>query len=131
MRRLETSRLPEPIRRHLETVDARTPVEQVRGFLRGHVAAATDLDEVLRDLHAVASVSTLGLRRDLRAMVAVTTATLPDGALAKLVAWDGNRVLDDPTDAGARAFLEGVAETIRDVVARAEAEPRPRSDDPV
>jgi hypothetical protein len=38
------------------------------------------------------------------------------GALARMVAWEGNWVLDDPSDAGAARFLGDLAQTLRDVL---------------
>lgn len=118
------SRLPESMRHTLEEFNARMPLDHVRNFLRGHFSAAQDLDEVLRDLRNVASFSTLGLQRDLEALEIITTASLPDGVLAQLVGWDGNWVLEDPSDEGAKAFLHEVASMLRHVTAQAPAAPR-------
>jgi hypothetical protein len=39
-----------------------------------------------------------------------------DGTLARLVGWDGNWVLDDPSDAGAALFLRELASLLRAVL---------------
>jgi len=44
----------------------------------------------------------------------------PPGTLARLVGWDGNWVLDDPSDAGAAQFLRELAQLLRAVLDEAE-----------
>ena len=39
-----------------------------------------------------------------------------DGELARLVGWEGNWVLDDPSDAGAARFLRELAVMLREVI---------------
>ena len=44
--------------------------------------------------------------------------TVP-GALARMVAWESNWVLDDPSDAGAARFLGDLTQMLRDVLREA------------
>jgi hypothetical protein len=102
---METSDLPEPLRARMAEMDAAPPLEIVRDFLRGNVADAQNLDEIRADLRQVAQVTTRGIQRDLTALEAVLADPPPDGTLARLVGWDANWVLDDPSEAGAARFL--------------------------
>jgi hypothetical protein len=101
----------------MEELDARPALETVRAFLSANVADAESLDEIRADQRQVAQVSTRAIRRDLVALEAVLAdpPTSP-GALARLVGWDGNWVLDDPSDAGAVQFLRELARLLREVL---------------
>ncbi|MFI7602925.1 hypothetical protein [Actinoplanes sp. NPDC049681] len=116
---METPRLPEPLRARAEALAARSPLETVRDFLRGHVTDADDMEEIRSGLQQVAQVSTRGLDQELAAVESVLAEPLPDGTLARLIGWDANWVLDDPSDAGAAAFLRELADMIREVLAAA------------
>ena len=117
---METPRLPEPLRARIEALAARSPLETVRDFLRGHVTDTEGLDEVRADLEQVAHFDTMSLRQDLVAIESVLAESHPDGTLARLVGWDANWVLDDPSDSGAAAFLEELGQIVRTVIAEAE-----------
>jgi hypothetical protein len=106
------------MRQRIEELNARTPVEHVRSFMRGHFSGADGIEEVRRDLRNV-SPGRFGLQRDLEALEELLSTPLPDGLLAQLVGWDGNWVLDDPSDTGARAFLIDVAKMLRAIIAEA------------
>ncbi|NMO50898.1 hypothetical protein HH310_06785 [Actinoplanes sp. TBRC 11911] len=43
-------------------------------------------------------------------------ASWPPDTLARLVGWDGNWVLADPSDAGAAQFLSDLARMLREVI---------------
>ncbi|WP_239162823.1 hypothetical protein [Paractinoplanes rishiriensis] len=107
------SDLPESMRVHLARQEARPPIEKVREFLLGYVADAESLAEVEGRLRQIALTSTSLHRRVLDAIEAVLAASWPDGTLARLVGWDGNWVLDDPSDAGAAEFLRRLAGMLR------------------
>lgn len=113
---METSSLPEPIRARIEALAARSPMETVRDFLRGHVMDTEGLDEVRADLKQVAQFDTVSLRQDLAAIESVLAEPPADGTLARLVGWDANWVLEDPSDAGAAAFLDELASMLRSVI---------------
>jgi hypothetical protein len=112
--------LPESMRAHLAERDAQPPLGTVREFLLGHVADAESLDEVRARLRRIAQHSTRMHRRVLGAIESVLAASWPPDALARLVGWDGNWVLDDPSDAGAARFLRDLAQLLREVIDGAE-----------
>jgi hypothetical protein len=126
MMNVDVSRLPEPMRRRLEELNAQAPLDHVRTFMLGTFSAAQTLEEVRRDLTNIAASGTRGLQRDLNALEEVLASPLPEGTLAELVGWVGNWVLEDPSDAGARRFLLDVSEMLREVIAAAPPPRRPR-----
>jgi hypothetical protein len=119
---MDISNLPEPLRRRMEGLNAEPPLEIVRLFLGTHFGDAQSLDEVRRDLERLARSNIRSHQRHLAALEAVI-ADPPDepNALAHLVGWDGNWVLDDPSDAGSLQFLREVADMLRTVIAAAPA----------
>ncbi len=90
-------------------------VEQVREMLGGHFADAESLDEVEQDFRSIAATTLTGIKRDLAALEAVLADPELHNQLGRMVAWDANWVLDDPSDGAAREFLEGVAVMLRDI----------------
>jgi hypothetical protein len=98
-------------------LDARSSLEKVRHLLRSYVLGAGDFDEIRAEFTDTARMTTRFLRQDLTAIDAVLAADLPAGTLLRLVEDDANWGLDqDPTDAGAAAFLRKVADILRSVV---------------
>ena len=91
-------------------------METLREFLRNHVTDTAGLDEVRTDLRQVAQFDTFYLRQDLAAIEAVLAMPPAEGALARLVGWDANWVLDDPSDTGAAVFLAELAQLLRSVI---------------
>jgi hypothetical protein len=71
---------------------------------------------VKSELGFVASRNPAQLEKSLQALQVVAKEHYPEGTLARLVAWDGNRALDDPSDAGAKAYLGQLADVVRDVL---------------
>ena len=111
------SELPEPLRARMREQNAAPAIDVVRDFLGFKVADAESLDEIRADLRQTAQVSTRKLRRELAALDAVLADPPPvPGALARMVAWEGNWVLDDPSDAGAARFLGDLAQMLREVL---------------
>ncbi|XVU27042.1 hypothetical protein ACQPZJ_08375 [Actinoplanes sp. CA-054009] len=118
---MDPSQLPEPLRARMAEQAARSSVEKVRSLLLGHVADTDGIDEVRAQLRMTATHTTTYLRQDLDAIDAVLTEPLPQNTLLHLVAGDGGWPLDDdPTDAGASAFLRDLAGMIRAVIDEAE-----------
>lgn len=113
---MDASGLPESMRARLEARDALPPLDRVREFLGSHVLDAESLDEVRADLHRTAQFSTVRHRGDLAALEAVVTEQHPAGTLARLVGWEANWVLHDPSDAGAAQFLTELARLLREVI---------------
>lgn len=114
------SDLPESIRARLQEQAAPPALEAVREFLLSHVADAENFAEIRSTLRRSALVSTSSHQRSLAAIGALLTEPQPDGTLARLVAWDGNWVLDDLSDAGAATFLRELADLLRSVIAEVE-----------
>lgn len=111
------SELPESLQARMREQNATPAIDLVRDFLGFKVADAEDLDEIRSDLRQTARVSTRKLQRELAAFEAVLAdpPAVP-GALARMVAWEGNWVLDDPSDTGAATFLGELAQMMRDVL---------------
>lgn len=116
---MDESRLPEAMRRRTEEHAAEPAIDQVRSFLRSYFGDAYSVDEVREELRSTATITTRGLERDLAAFERLLATPLLPGEAARLVGVDGNWVLSDPSDTGAWAFLQEVAQMLRDVVASA------------
>jgi len=119
---MDISGLPESMRARIEARNALSPLDRVREFLGSHVLDADGLDEVRADLVRTAHFNTLRHHGDLAALEAVIAEPHPPGTLARLVGWEANWVLDDPSDAGAAQFLRDLARMLRDVIDEAEHE---------
>jgi hypothetical protein len=117
---MDTSGLPESMRARVEARNALSPLDRVREFLGSFVQDADGLDEVRADLRRTAHFNTTRHRGDLVALEAVVAGQYPPDTLARLVGWDGNWVLDDPSDAGAAQFLRDLAQMLREVIDEAE-----------
>lgn len=113
---METSGLPESVRARMEQLAARSPMQTVRDFLRNNVTDVDSVDEIRAGLQQTATFDTFYLRQELAAIESVAANPPTDGTLARLVGWEANWVLDDPSDAGAAAFLRKLAEMLRSVL---------------
>ncbi|GIF42175.1 hypothetical protein [Actinoplanes xinjiangensis] len=115
------SELPEPLRSRATELTARSPIEQARALIHGHVEDACDFDEIRQSVRAVAGRSNFILRQELVALESVLAEPQPSGTLLRLAAWDANwNMDDDPTDEGAARFLHEVARTVREAIEEAE-----------
>jgi hypothetical protein len=114
--------LPESLRARIAEQLARPPLEVVRECVRAYFGDADGIDEVRAHLQRLANSNTWSHRQDLRAIEAVLADPPADGVLAHLVGWDGNWVLDDPSDAGAIQFLNELADMLREVIAEVESQ---------
>ncbi|MEO3748834.1 hypothetical protein [Plantactinospora sp. B5E13] len=123
---MDLSRLPESARRHAEKRLARTPLEVVTDLVAGYLADADGFDEVIDDIRGAAAYNVRNVQRQIAAIEQVLAEPQPPNALAHIVAWRGNWVLDDPSDVGAAAFLAELADHMRAVVAEVEAARRAR-----
>jgi len=117
---MDSSGLPPSLRQRIEEKNAEPPLESVRRFLGAYFGDAESLEEVREDLESLAQVNIRSHQRYLRALDAVI-ADPPAGehALERLVGWDGNWVLDDPSEAGSLEFLREVAEMLRTIISEA------------
>jgi hypothetical protein len=101
-------------------------LETVATFLRAYCSGADGLEAVRGDLARTAATHPWSVRRFLDALDALLAVPSPEGTLAQLVALEANWVLDDPGDAGARAWLEALAALSREVLDRAGRTPDQR-----
>jgi hypothetical protein len=114
---MDAPRIPEALRARIAEKDARPPLEKVRSLLRSHVADTDGWGEIRDELEMTAQHSTRPLRQGLEAIDAVLAELLPPDTLLRMVAGDAGWPLDDdPTDAGATAFLREFAGLIRSVL---------------
>jgi hypothetical protein len=118
-----TDEIRDKIRRRYEETEATPPLEKLRHFLQGHVSDAESMEEVRLDLRRQLQLPVLvpgrPARHALEGLEYVLTMPVPEGPLASLVAWDANRSLDDPSDEGARRWLEDLAVMLKDELAAA------------
>jgi hypothetical protein len=122
---MDPSRLPEASRRRAEELNARSPLEAVTDLASAYLADADGLDEVIDHIRRKAAYNVRNVRREIAALERVLAEPQPPDALARVVGWNGNWVLDDPSDAGAAAFLATLADHMRAAVAEVEAARRP------
>ncbi|MFF5292828.1 hypothetical protein [Paractinoplanes globisporus] len=114
---MDTSGLPESVRARIAERTALPAIDKVRSFLHGYVADAETLDEVQLEIQDTANVNTLFLRQYLEALETILSEPTPPGTLLRLVEGDANWGIDhDQTDAGAAAFLAGLARMLRSVI---------------
>ncbi len=115
---MDLSQFREKMRERAAQRAATPPIDKVREMLGGYFADAESLDEVAKDFRATAAITLTGIEEDLAAVEAVLADSGVHDQLGRMVAWDANWVLEDPSDEGARHFLETVAEMLRDIVGR-------------
>jgi hypothetical protein len=80
------------------------------------VADAESLSEVRVDLTRTAVVNIESVHQRLLAIEALLADLPAEGVLAKLVAWDANWMLVDPSDVSAASWLQDLAVLIRGVL---------------
>lgn len=112
--------IPDHLRARLQRQPSKPPLDQVRDFVSSYAADAESMDEIRRDLARMSQVNVETVRRKAVAIEALLADPPAEGELARLVGWDGNWVLDDPSDAGAAAWLRTLAQMIREIVAEAD-----------
>jgi hypothetical protein len=115
---MDLSQFREKMRRRAAEQAAEPPLTTVREMLGGFFADAENLDEVERLFRSIAATTDVGIRQDLTALEAVLADPSLHDQLGALVEWYASWGLDDPSDEGARRFLESVAEMMRDVIGR-------------
>jgi hypothetical protein len=113
---VESNGSPDPLRARAAEREARSATDTVRHFLHFYVADCDGLDEARTEFRRTAHAGSAALRRDRAALEAVLATEHPPGTLLRLVEGDGNRGLDDPTDAGATAFLRELAAVLAAVL---------------
>ena len=79
-------------------------------------ADAAGIDQVREELTRAARFNPQPLKQSLSALEVVLKGLYPEGTLSRLVAWDGNWVLEDRSDRGAAEWLTQLAELVRSVL---------------
>ncbi|MFI5938535.1 hypothetical protein [Actinoplanes sp. NPDC051494] len=118
---MDTSSLPEPLRVRMAELNARSAMKTLQDFVGRYLPDADSIDEVHAELRYAAGFNVTLLRQDLSAIEAVLADRPAPGVLARLIGWEGNWVLDDPSDEGAARFLGELAQLVRSVVDEAES----------
>ena len=114
---MDISGLPESMRERIAERSALSPIEKVRALLRGYVADAENFGEIQAEWRQAARANDFFLRQHLEALDGILAEPQPPGTLLGLVELDANWAIDhDQTDAGAAAFLRGVARMLREVL---------------
>ena len=111
--------LPESFRRRLAETEQQDPLHQVRELL-SEFADAESFEEVEARFRQLATVTTLGIVTDLRALETVLSGPIEPGLPTRLVAWDANWVLDEANDENSLEFLRKAADMLRAVLASVE-----------
>jgi hypothetical protein len=102
----------------LERDRSMSPLDAVKDFLQTFFFDADSLEEVRRVLTALAAQNDRLVVRGLSGLERLLADPPSDGTLSRLVAFDANRSLDDPSDNGATEWLQKVAEMVRGVLAQ-------------
>jgi len=87
-------------------------MDAVRDFLQSYVYDA-DMDNVQGIVKHMMSVNPRTIIDGVEGIEEILASPLEPGTLARLVAEDANRGLDDPSDEGARAWLQDLANRVR------------------
>ena len=96
--------------------NAMTSLEVTVKFLRSFFYGAAELDEAHQRITELAFQSPQTFLRYLLGIEKLLTDPPKDSTLAKIVAWDANWVLEDPSDEGAERWLQEQAQMLRDVL---------------
>ncbi|GAB4200432.1 MAG: hypothetical protein OHK0022_21480 [Roseiflexaceae bacterium] len=102
----------EQLKRKLNAPPA-MPIEATRSFLRSYFSDALNLDEAVAEIKTMAKLNTRTLYAGLNGIESLLEEDVAPGVLSMLVAADANYVLDDPSDAGARKWLQEIADILR------------------
>jgi hypothetical protein len=92
------------------------PLEVTRAFLWSYCNDSDSIDEVRAEAAREAAYNPHRLEAALRAIEAVIADPPGDDIVAYMVAFDANRSLDDPSDAGALEYLRKIAGVLREVL---------------
>jgi hypothetical protein len=116
-----TNETRDKLRCHYRETEAIPPLEKLRQFLHGHFSEAESMEEVRLDLSRQLLLPGITpgrpIRHALEGLEHVLTTPQPEGTLSDLVAVDANEALDDPSDEGARRWLEDLAVMLREELA--------------
>jgi hypothetical protein len=95
------------------------PLEATREFLVSYCLDEPTLESLRASVRYMASVNTRTLRAGLAGIEGLlANPPSEERVLVRLVEYDAAKVLDDPTDAGAKAWLERIARIVREELDR-------------
>jgi hypothetical protein len=103
--------------RLLARLAAPPPLEATRSFLRRYVSDANGIEEIHQDIARMAAINPRTLVQAAEGIDALLANPPAGGTLARIVAFDGNYVLDNPSDEGASAWLREMAGYLWNVLA--------------
>ena len=107
--------LPEKFRARLNAPPD-ISLEAARKFIHFYYADAISTDEVREHLVRTAARNPRGVRDGLLNIEALLSYPQEKGILSNLVAVYANKILEDPNDEGAKAWLHEAAQLIRNVL---------------
>jgi hypothetical protein len=114
---MDSAQIRDQLRRRAEELLAKPPLDTVRLFLATEFGDAESFAEARSHLERLAQVNIRSHQRELWALESVIAEPPAEaGALTRMVAWDANWVLDDPTDESSLQFLREVAQMLREVI---------------
>jgi hypothetical protein len=94
------------------------PLEATRKFLQSYCLDSS-MESLLAQVRYMAGVNTVTLRAGLAGIEGLlANPPAEEGVLRRLVECDAGKFLDDPTDAGARVWLEEIARILREELDR-------------
>ena len=108
--RLERLGAPQRVIRNLR--NPKPSVELVANFLLG-ISDDDGWEEIKESLKGKVSYAPRGMISDLKALENILSTPQEKDVYAKLVAWDFNWSLDDPSDENAKAHLQILADMMR------------------
>ncbi len=93
-----------------------TPLEVTIDFLQGFCCDAGTLDEVRDDVANLASHHPQTIQRYLSGIERLLADPPTDNTLADIVAWDANWILENPSNEGAKQWLQEMIQLLREVL---------------
>ena len=91
------------------------PLEATRKFLQSYVLDEQSRQSLRAQVRYIAGINTRTLREGLAGIEGLlANPPAEEGVLARLAACDAGKVLDDPSDAGAKAWLQEIAGMLRE-----------------
>ena len=93
------------------------PVEATRKFVQNYCADEDSLESIRSRIRRMTAVNKRTLLAGLAGIEGLLANPPQEGVLARLVATDAGWVLDDPSDSGAREWLKGIGQMLREELA--------------
>ena len=109
--------IPDKIRAASDEQSA-SSLDAARKFLHIYYADTVSVEETRRHLVSTAAMNPRTILEGLAGIEALLAQPPAPGTLSRLVAIDANENIDDPSDEGARIWLQEAAQLARDVIGR-------------